>query len=93
MGGEGHLLAMIRRDKDHATLKRARRGKVKANKELYSTGIEDTLEFKEVSKETLALLKQKNLTKLKKQELYQFLKFIGIVVLIGLAGYFFFELY
>jgi preprotein translocase subunit Sss1 len=93
MGGEGHMLAMIRRDKDNQARKRLRRKKFINNQEFYTTGMDDTLEFKEVSKEVLAELKQKNFTKIKQQEFKQFLKFIGIVILIGLIGYLFFELY
>jgi preprotein translocase subunit Sss1 len=93
MGGEGHMLAMIRRDKDNQARKRLRRKKFIDNQEFYTTGMDDTLEFKEVSKEVLAELKQKNFTKIKQQEFKQFLKFIGIVILIGLIGYLFFELY
>ena len=93
MGGEGHMFAMIRRNKENLALKKSRREKFKANQELYTTGVDDVLEFKEVSKEELAKIRQKNLAKIKQQELNRFLKFIGFAILIGLVSYLLFGLY
>jgi len=86
MPGEGHMFAMIARMKANKALRQSQKNKFKAYQALYKTGLDEELEFKTVSEEELVLIKQQNLKKIKKEELKQFLKFVGIALFIGIVS-------
>jgi len=64
-GGGGHMFAMIARNKANKALRNSQKNKFKTNQGLYKTGLDEELEFKIVSEEELALIKQQNVDKIK----------------------------
>ena len=88
MPGEGHFFAMLSRMKENRKLLNSKKEKLKANQSLYSyDSQEEQLNFKIVAEDELALIKQKNLNKIRNSEIKQFLLFIGISLLILLLIY------
>ena len=85
----GGLSAMISSIKANNALRKSRRKKYKT----YQGNVienDEELEFKEVSQEELEKINAKNLKRIAEEEQKQFLKFVLIVVVIGIAVYFLF---
>ena len=85
----GSLSAMASSIKANNALRKSRREKYKANQGNIITNNEK-LEFKEVSEEELEKINTKNLKRIVKEEQKQFLSFVMIVAVIGIAIYFLF---
>lgn len=85
----GGLSAMLSSLKANNALRKSRRKKHKANQGNV-IGNDEKLEFKEVSEEELKKINAKNLKRIAEEEQKIFLKFVAIVVVIGIAIYFLF---
>jgi len=80
------MLAMIARMKANRALLKSQKSKFKSNRSLYSSSLDEKLEFKKVSEEELTIIKQKNIQKIRREELKRFLKFIGVILLIAIIS-------
>lgn len=85
----GSLSAMASSIKANNALRKSRREKYKVNQGNIIANNEK-LEFKEVSEEELKKINAKNLKKIAEEEQNQFLKFVMIVVVIGIVIFFLF---
>lgn len=61
----GYMFSMNAINKANKALRNSQKNKFKTNQGLYKTGLDEELEFKIVSEEELALIKQQNVDKIK----------------------------